>query len=235
MKRNGFLLTLVGTFGSIILTIIYALALTGIAKLIFSWRRNGESVLALMPNTTTYIIVAFFVFEIVFFVWLFSTMAKEKEDKFDGKLLNDKKAGKKLTKSTKIAGLAGIVVLIAMIACNAGIYTEVSKNSIKKKVFFSTQEYTWDDVYRYTLACDDEKVLTYSVQMQDGTTFELFQKSNSCSEEFETEFEDILSYAVYLSNILDTRDNILKDVDDPDIEAFYKEHGDWQKIKQIIE
>ena len=243
MKKNTFLLTIIGTAASIILTVIYTLLMNLTAKFSFSARASDIAVIALREHTMVFIAVAFFIFEIIFFVCLFSSMAKEKSDKQDGKLLGgksidgNKKTKLSLTKTTKIAGIAGIVVLLGMLAFNSGVYTEVSKDSIKKKVFVTTDEYTWDEVYRYSFSCDENANLKYTVQMDDGKSFQILVSSNSCSEQFTEEFGDVLSFAYYLSCEFESSDKqIIKDISGIEyMEQYYKSNeANWSKIEKII-
>ncbi len=243
MKKNTFLLTIIGTAASILLTVIYALLLNLTARLSFSAFAPDAPVIVLRENTMAFIAVAFFIFEIIFFVCLFSSMAKEKSDKQDGVLLGgksidgNKKTKLSLTKTTKIAGIAGLLILVGMLVFNAGVYTEVSKDSIKKKVFVTTNEYTWDDVYRYTFSCDENATLKYTVQMDDGKSFQILVSSNSCSEEFTEEFGDVLTFAYYLSCEFESSDRqIIKDIVGLEyMEQYYKSNeANWSKIEKII-
>ena len=249
MKKNTALLTLIGTVGAIAFTALYAIIMTVVARLSFSVKFGDRVVFALLENTTTFIIAAFVIFEIVFFVWLFTSMAKEKSDKQDGKLIGgssiegNKKQKLTLTKPAKISGLAAIVILIGMVIFNANIYTEVSKDSIKQKAFATTQEYTWDEVYRYTLSCDESATLKFTVQMKNGKAFEMFTSSNTCSDKFFEEFEDMLTYAGYLADTLDAQNHkILREIQGREyMEKYFKESDDpkaqeaWVKISRIIE
>lgn len=243
MKKNTFILTVIGTVASILLTVVYTLLLNLMASLSFSAFAPDAPVIALRENTMFFIFGAFLIFEIIFFVYLFSSMAKEKSDKQDGVLLggksinNKKKSKITLTKTTKIAGVVGIVILVGMLAFNAGIYTEVSKDSIKKKTFITTQEYTWNDVYRYTFSCDENAELQYTVQMTDGKSFQILVSSNSCSDEFIEEFGDVLTFAYYLSCEFENCDRkIIKDIVGLEyMEQHYKPNeSDWSKIEKII-
>lgn len=243
MKKNTFLLTIIGTVASIVLTVIYTLLLNLTASLSFKAIAPNIAVIALREHTTLFIIAAFLIFEVIFFIYLFSIMAKEKSDKQDGVLLdgnsiNNKKNHKiTLTKTTKIAGVLGIVLLVGMLVFNAGVYTEVSKDSIKTKVFITTQEYTWDEVYRYTFSCDENAELKYTVQMTDGKSFQILVSSNSCSEEFTQEFGDVLTFAYYLSNEFENSDKqIIKDIVGLEyMEQYYKSNeANWSKIEKII-
>ncbi len=243
MKKNTFLLTIIGTVASIVLTVIYTLLMNLTASLSFAAFAPDAPVIALREHTTIFIIGAFLVFEVIFFIYLFSAMAKEKSDKQDGVLLggrsiDDKKKSKiTLSKTTKIAGIVGIALLVGMLAFNAGVYTEVSKDSIKKKTFITTQEYTWDDVYRYTFSCDENAELKYSVQMTDGKSFQILVSSNSCSEEFTEEFGDVLTFAYYLSCEFESSDRqIIKDIVGLEyMEQYYKSNEtNWSKIEKII-
>ena len=248
MKKNTVLLTLIGTVGAIVFTVVYAIIMSVVSRLSFSVRFGDEVVFALLGNTTSFIIAAFVIFEIVFFVWLFTSMAKEKSDKQDGKLIGGKTIEKKdtkltLTKATKISGLAAIIILVGMIVVNANFYTEVSKDSIKQKAFVTTNEYTWDDVYRYSLSYDESDMLKFTVQMNDGKAFQILSSSNSCSDKFFEEFGDMLSYAGYLADRLDSGERkVQKDIVGLEyMEQHFKESDDpkaqeaWVKINRIIE
>ncbi len=236
-------MTIIGTVTSILLTVIYVLLLNITASLSFSAFAPDIAVIALREHTTVFIITAFLIFEVIFFIYLFSIMAKEKSDKQDGVLLDgnsiDNKKNHKiiLTKTTKIAGALGIVLLVGMLVFNAGVYTEVSKDSIKKKVFITTQEYTWDEVYRYSFSCDENANLQYTVQMTDGKSFQILVSSNSCSEEFTQEFGDVLTFAYYLSCEFESSDRqIIKDIVGLEyMEQYYKSNEtNWSKIEKII-
>lgn len=240
MKKNTVLLTLAGTVGAIILTVLYALLITSTARLVFSSKFEGKVAFALLDNTTTYIITSFVVFEAIFFIWLFTSLAKEKSDKQNGRLSgtldNVKKSKGRLSLSVKIAGIAGIVILLGMLVANFSVYTEVSETSIKKKAFFTTREYTWDDVYRYSMTCDESANLRYTVQMKDSSSYEFFKASNSCSDEFTDKYGNMLSFAKYLSDTFDSGERfILKEISGADyMEKFYGNDAAWKDISHII-
>lgn len=240
MKKNSALLALFGTVGAIILTVLYALLITGSAKLVFSLRLKGAVAFAILSNTATYIITAFIIFEVIFFIGLFTTLAKEKSDKQDGKMLgrisdNGKHRGK-LSLATKISAVVGVVILLGMLVANFSVYTEVSETSIKKKSFFTTRQYCWDDVYRYSLTCDESADLKFTVQMKDSTSFEFFKNSNSCSDEFLDKYENMIAFARYLSDTFDSSERyIQKNVSGAEyMEKYYGEIDAWQDIRHII-
>lgn len=243
MKKNTFLLTLIGTVGAVAFTLVYYLIMTLVLRLCFSLRVGDASVFALLENTAGFTIAAFAIFEIVFFVWLFTFLAKEKSDKQDAMLLGGRTLGGKktkltLTKPAKIAGLAAVIILIGMVVVHANVYTEVSKDSVKQKSFVTTKEYTWDEVYRYSLSCDTDGSLKFTVQMTDGKAFEIFSGSNTCSDKFFEEFGDMLTYAGYLSDRLDTGERkIQKDIIGLEyMKQYYAESGEvWDKINRIVE
>lgn len=244
MKRNTFGLTLLGTLGAIIFTVIYALILTTVARVTLSLGFGDRVCLALLDNTTTYIFIAFVVFEIIFFVWLFSTLAKEKEQT-QSKMLGGRTIGEKpeklrftFTKPTKIAALIGAIALLIIIALNAGVYTEISEEGITKRVFVTTDEYTWNDTNRYFLTCDESATLKFTLQMDDGTSVELFASSNSCSDKFTEKYADILTFAGYISDTLDASEkNIRKEIVGLEyMEKYYSSDEEvWAKISRIIE
>ena len=244
MKKNSFLLTLIATVGAIVFTVIYAAVLLLVGRFSFNLQSGDLAAVALQSNSSAYIIAAFLIFEGVFFLWLFTSMAKEKSDKQDGKLLGGRTLdGKKeakltLTKTTKVAGLAAMVILVGMIVINAGFYTEVSGDSIKQKAFVTTKEYTWDEVYRYSLSCDETGNLKYTVQMTDGKAFVIFPSSNTSSDKFIKEYGDMLTYAGCLSDKLDNGERkVQKDIVGLEyMKQYYSESNEvWSKINRIIE
>lgn len=245
MKKNTFVLTLLGTLGAIILTVIYALILTGTSNLVFSARFGDSSAFAILENTISYIAVAFFTFEIIFFVWLFSSLAQDKTNTQNASLLNgkkladlsDKKQNKKITKATKISALAGIVILVCMTVANLSIYTEVTSDKICKHTFFTSKEYSYSDVYRYSLSCDENATLKFTLQMRDGSSFELLQSTNTCSDSFSEEYTDMLSFAGHLTEKLEAADRTVPKniVGKENIEKFYSSSDStWNKILKII-
>ncbi len=238
-KKNTFLLTLVGTFGAIVCTVVYALLLSLLANVIFSQRFGDACAVALLPNQMTYIVLAFAVFEIVFFVWLFSTLAKEKSDRQDGIISSDKKP--RLNIFTKVGILCGALILVFVSVLSVTAYTSVSEDGVTRKNLFVSDKYTWDDVYKYELLCDESANISFVLQFTDGTTTELFTSTNSCSDKFSVKYGDMLSFAGYISDTLDSQDRIVgKSISDASIknlEKFFKSSSPatWEKIQKIIE
>lgn len=238
MKKNFFLLTAVGTLGSIVLTLIYMLIMSLISRLVFSLRFGDEAVFATMGDLKTYVLIAFVIIEIIFFVWLFSSMSQEQGNKFYPAKKEEKKSGIVITKATKVCAACAGLLLAFMIVANVCIYTEFSKDSIKQKNFFSTKEYTWDKVYFYTLSCDENADITFSIETNDKTVYEILGSVNSCSDKFTEEFGDILSYASYVSDILDSQGEMVgKKIEGREyFEKFYSsDEKVWAKIQSIIE
>lgn len=237
MKKNVLLLTAVGTLGSIILTLVYMLIMSLTSRFAFSLRFGDEAVFAIMGNQKTYILMAFVIIEIVFFVWLFSSMSQEQNSRLYPKK-EEKKKGIVITKAAKFSAVCAGIMLIFMLVANVFIYTEFSKESIKEKVFFSTEEYTWDEIYFYTLSCDENANLTFSIETNDKTVYEIFKSGNSCSDKFTEEFGDMLSYAAYLSDTLDNRgEMVVKKIEGQEyLEKFYSsDENVWSKVQRIIE
>lgn len=244
MKKNTFVLTLLGTLGAIALTVIYALILTGASNAVFTAHFGDRSAFAILENTIAYIAVSFFTFEIIFFVWLFSSLARDKTDAqnsglLGGKSLIDTKNSqkKKITKSTKISILAGILILVCMLIANFTIYTEVTSDTICKHTLFSSKEYSYSDVYRYSLSCDESATLKFTIQMRDGTSFELLQSTNTCSDSFSDEYGDMLSFVGHLTEKLENSDRAIPKsiVGMEYMEKFYSSSdATWSKISKII-
>lgn len=241
MKKNTFLLTVVGTFSAVVLTVIYACIMTGITKLSFSVRLGDEASFALIENTVSYIPIGFFIFEIIFFVWLFSSLAQDKNSTQDAKLLGAKitpsQTRLSITNVAKISAVIGVIILISLIIVNVNVYTEFTPNVVKDKTFFKEKEYSYADVYRYSFSCDENATLKYTVQMRDGTSFELLQTTNSCSDKFIEEYGDMLSFAGYLSEKFDSGETtVLKEI--KGIEYMKEYYGNtnstWNKLNKII-
>ena len=231
-KRNGFLTTVLGTLLSIAAAVIFTLIMSFSSRLIFSVRFGDRPVMALLSNSVAYIFVAFIIYEVVFFVWLFCKMSDEKRKEA---------GGKGLKKPVLIAALAALIISVCMIIANSAVYTEISEDSITDRSLFSEKKYTIEDVYRYSLSCDSEGTLKYTIWTDDGNSFELFEGANTRSEEFTAKYGDgLIHFASVLSDKFDSSEVYIEKVISEStltyLERYYSQ-GDsvWEDILKIIQ
>lgn len=239
-KRNGFLTTVLGTLLSIVAAVVFTLIMTGISRLVFSLRFPDRAVLSLLTNSVTYIIIAFFAYEIVFFVWLFNSMSDEKKSK-QGIVSQPPEKASRLGRPVMIAGLVALIISLGMIFANCTVYTEISEDAIIEHTPFTEKEYSLDDAFRYSLVCDANGRLEFFIWMEDGTSFELFNSANTRSDEFVNTYGDgLLHFAGILSDRLDNNEKYVEKVISEStltyLERYYSQ-GDsvWEDILKIIE
>ena len=228
-KNLGCLATLLGTLAVLVATVIYAVISSLICNLILTSRFASETVCALLPLSVTVIGVAFVLFEIAFFL-LFLAKAKAGESE-----------GKKLKKLFRTAApiCIGVALLLSIVSANT--YTKLTDASISKVCFTEYKSYTWkdrNDVLRFTLACDENGSLTYTVTMKDGERIELFGGVNSQSDSFAEKYGNPYGYAAYLTKEFRNSEYIIDEriTGEEYMERFYKESYPeiWTHLESII-
>ena len=228
-KNLGCLATLLGTLIVLIATALYAVISSLLCNLILSSRFADETACALLPLSFTVIGIAFVLFEIAFFL-LFLGKAKESDTE-----------SKKLKKLFRIAApiCVGIALLLSVISANT--YTKLTDTSISKVCFSEYKSYTWNDrndVMRFTLACDENGNLTYTVTMKDGERIELFGSVNSQSNTFKEKYGNPYGYAAYLTKEFRNSIYIIDEriTGEEYMEQFYKETYPeiWTHLESII-
>ena len=228
-RKLGCLGTLLGTLAVLVATAIYAVISSLLCNLILSSRFKNETACALLPLSFTVIGVAFVLFEIAFLL-LFLSKAKESEAE-----------GKKLQKLIKIAVPTCIGLALIMSTVSANTYTKLTDTSISKVCFTEYRQYTWNnknDVMRFTLACDENGSLTYTVTMKDGERIELFGGVNSQSDSFEEKYGNPYGYAAYLTEQFRESEYIIDEriTGESYMEQFYKDSYPeiWAQLEKII-
>ena len=228
-KKLGCLATLIGTLVVLVATAIFAVISSLLCNLIISSRFVGETACALLPLSITVIGIAFVLFEIAFFL-LFLGKAKESEAE-----------GKKLKKLFKIAApvCVGIALLLSIVSANT--YTKLTESTISKVCFTEYKSYTWNgrnDVMRFTLACDENGSLTYTVTMKDGERIELFGSVNSQSDSFKEKYGNPYGYAAYLTKEFRESEYIIDEriTGEEYMKQYYKDSYPeiWTHLESII-
>ena len=227
-KGGGCLSWLLGTLLVIVGVIVYAVLSSFINRLIIGGRLGDSASCALLPLSLTGLTVAFVLYEAIFIVRLI---------KF-GNAKDDAKA----KKVSRIVTAACISLSFLFAIFSANTFTKLDENSISKVCFVEIKRYEWQercDVLRYSLSCDSDGVLNFTVTMKDGEKIELLSQVNSCTEAFTEQYGDLYGYAAYLSDTFDSSDYIIeKSVTGVEnMQKYYKDTNSeiWTSLEKIID
>lgn len=228
-KNLGCLTTLLGTLVVLIATAVYAVISSLLCNLIISVRFSDKTACALLPLSFTVIGAAFVLFEIIFLLF---ELKKVKENETEGK---------KIKKLFRIIAPVCIGIAILMSIISANTYTKLTDTSISKVCFTEYKSYTWNDrndVMRFTLACDENGNLTYTVTMKDGERIEIFGGVNSQSDSFAEKYGNPYAYAAHITQQFRESEYIIDEriTGQANMEKFYKEAYPeiWTHLESII-
>lgn len=155
---------ILGTLAVIGATGVYAVISILICRFVISARLGDSIGAGIIEYWVAGLIISFLIFEGVFLYWQVSSTMKAA----------GKADGNKTKRIFRIVIAAGLVLSFAVALFCANTYTEFGEISISKICFVTTKEYTWDkdnnDVYSYSLECDDSNSFSFKVKMKDGET-----------------------------------------------------------------
>lgn len=214
------------------LVIIGVFAYAVLSSLINRWiigaRFGADAACALLPLSIAGLTVAFVLYEAIFIVRLI----KFGNDKDDAKA----------KKVSRIVTAACISLSLLFAVFSANTFTRLDGDSISKVCFVELKKYEWQarcDVLKYSLSCDSDGVLNFTVTMKDGEKIDLWGQVNSCTKAFTEQYGDLYGYAAYLSEAFDSSDYIIeKSVTGVEnMEKHYKDTNSeiWSSLKKIID
>ena len=226
-KGGGCLFWLLGTVLVIIGVVVYAVLSSLISRTIIGSRFGDAASCALLPLSIAGLTVAFVLYEAIFIVRLI----KFGNDKDDAKA----------KKVSRIVTAACISLSFIFAIFSANTFTRLDGDSISKVCFVETKRYEWRDrcdVLRYSLSCDGDGVLNFTVTMKDGEKIELLSQVNSCSVAFTEQYGDLYGYAAHLSEAFDSSGFIIeKSVTGVEnMEKHYRDTSSeiWTSLEKII-
>lgn len=207
--------------------IVYAVLSSFINRWIIGARFGDSASCALLPLSIAGLTVAFVLYEAIFIVRLI---------KF-GNAEDDAKA-KKVSRIVTVSCIS-LSFLFAIFSANT--FTRLNDDSISKVCFAETQRYEWSercDVLRYSLSCDANGALSFTVTMKDGEKIEILGSVNSCSKAFTDKYGNLYGYSAHLSEQFDKSEFIIeKSVTGVEnMEKFYKDTDSeiWPFLANII-
>ncbi len=204
---------------------IYAVVSSLINRVIVGAKISSEIACALLPLSMVGITVAFVLYEAIFVIWE----------------INNVKGDGSMRRLVRIVATVCISASLLFAIFSANTYTKLGENSISKVCFVTTNEYRWaesNDILSYSLSCDADGNLSYTVNTKDGKSIEFFGSVNSCSGQFIEKHSNLYGYAAYLSNQFDNSQFIIeKKISGQEyMEKHYKDTGSeiWKYLEQII-
>lgn len=225
---GGCLSWFLGTALVVLGVIVYAVVSSFINRWIIGARFSDASACALLTLSVAGLTVAFVLYEAIFIVRLI----KFGNDKDDAKA----------KKVSRIVTAASICLSLLFAVFSANTYTELQSDHISKVCFVETKRYEWGkrcDVHRYSLSCDANGVLSFTVTMKDGEKIELLGAVNSCSESFTDEFDNLYGYAAHLADTFDNSEFIIEKsiTGKENMEKLYRDTNSeiWVYLDRIIE
>lgn len=227
-NKKGWVSGILGTVAVIIGVIVYAILAALINNLMSGLNLAGGAACALYPLTLTGITVAFVLYEAIFITWQIKLGRPDGDEKT------------KMEKIFKIVFILCVSLSLIFAMFSANTYTRLDDNSIKKVCFVEYKEYGWTEhnsVLRYTLSCDENGMLSYTVIMKDGESFEILGQVNSCSQEFLQKHKNLYGYAAYLSEQFDSSEFIIegKVTGVENMQKHHKNNKDvWPYLERII-
>jgi hypothetical protein len=216
-----------GTLLVIVGVVVYAVLSSLLTRAFMSSRLSGEISCALLPLSMTGIGVAFFLYEVIFVTW------QVKISRPDSYKVSEAAMNKIF--SIIFAACVSISLLFAIFSANT--YVELGENSMRRVVcFVTTEEYSTDDVARFTFSCDENGSLEYKIKMKNGEEIELFGTVNSCSDEFIKEYGNMYGYAAHLTEKFRESNYIIEEkiIGVEQMEKNYANTDVWDEIKTII-
>ncbi len=228
-KNRGCLTGILGTLIVIIGVVAYALISSLMSNVIIGARLSGRAECALLSLSLAGITAAFVLFEAIFIAHEIKLGSKGTESE------------KKVERIFRIILILGISLSFLFAVVSANTFTKLGEDSISKVFFAEYKEYRWDDrcdILRYSLSCDENGNLAYTVIMKDGEAIEIVGQVNSCSDEFVEKYESLYGYAAYLTQRFRDSGYIIDENISGEVymEKFYKNDYPeiWKQLNKII-
>ena len=157
--------------------------------------------------------------------------------------------GEKMSKIFRISLISAVALSFLLAIFSANNFTELKNDSISEVIFFTTNEYRWDkddnDISSYSLVCDENGSLSFTVTVKGGKEISLLDSVNSLSEAFKKEHVNCLGYAAHLTeafkdNGLNTIEAKISDSTIKNAEKLYRDSENeaskitWEMIERIL-
>lgn len=230
---------ILGTLVVIAAVIAYGIVSLLLCRVFVSARFGNESGGSLMTFWLISVGIAFVLFEICFALWQIKSTL----------VATGKAEESKMNKAFRITLVSCIALSFILAIFSANTFTELKNDSISKVCFVTTEEYRWDkernDVSSYTLACDDDGSLSFTVTMKGNKVINILDSVNSLSDSFKEEHLNCLGYAAHLSESFKASgySTIEAKISDSTVENAQKYYRDsdneahaitWKMIERIL-
>lgn len=214
-----------GTLFVLVGTVAYVLLMSLLNRILADLHIGNSVACEILTFSITGTVIAFIIYEIIFIAWQIrlSNIGDENENK--------------TKKLFHIVLVAGICVSSVLAIFSANTFTELREDSFSKVCFVEYKSYRIENVYRYTLSCDANGSLSYTLTMRDGEKIELFGGVNSCSDEFIEKHGNLYGYAAYISDKLEKSEFIVerKISGEEYMEKYYGANEEiWKELQRII-
>lgn len=143
---------------------------------------------------------------------------------------------------TKLATwVATGALFLCVVACAfvyATTYRTVTTEGISTTYcyFITTDEYEWKQVSSYKVDCDEDKGLSVTFTMRDGTQIEILQSAHSAPRSFHEQYDCKEAFALDLIEMLEEEYQITRNVSHMELAVnFYKSDAElWPYVKAIL-
>ena len=241
--KKGCLFLLLGTLGVLVGTLVYILVSGWISAAVIEAAIGGKVAYALLTASLPCIIVVFVLLDGILLLNYLPSAEPSDPDEMSPMLGRRKAQGlsPKLVRGLSIA-LASATVLVALVS--AGTYRTVSKEGVSTTVcFIKVEDYRWEQVSSYEVACDNDRGLSMTFTMRDGKRFEILQNTMSaptsfkeihdCKEAFAVKIMERMEELQVPCESFESTSNHRKLMESA--RTFYKDDPQlWPFIKQLI-
>ena len=238
-KGVGFGSTTLGTLIVIGAVVVYGIVSLLLCNLFASIHFGDEVGGALMTFWLASVGIAFILGEVVFIIGQVKlAMTASRKGEIE-----------KITKAFRIALISSVALSFLLAIFTANNFIELKNDSISEVVFVTTKEYRWDkddnDISSYSLVCDENGSLSFTVTIKGGKEISLLDSVNSLSEAFKKEHVNCLGYAAHLTeafkgNELNTIEPKISDSTIKNAEKLYRDSDNeankitWEMIERIL-
>ena len=214
---------MVGVLITILLTVVYVLISSGLSSLVIGSALSGRTAYALLTVSLPCIIVVYVLLNGALFLNYLPTAEGVDPDEITP-MLGKRKVGGLSQKLVRGLTIAIIAAMLPIAVVSAGTYRTVSDEGISTTVcFIEGDVYAWEKVSSYEIACDNERGLSITFKMRNGTSFEILQNTVSAPDSFKSAYPCKEAFAV----------DILKKMDEHQIPcSTFENQGEHRKLME---
>lgn len=241
--KKGCLFLIVGTVLAFLGTGLYILLSGWLSSLVIGGVLGGRTAYALLTASFPCVYVVFILLDGVLIVNYLPSTSEPDEDELSPMLGQRTSRGIKPS-TVRIASVILAAAILPVTAVSVGTYRTVSNEGITSTVcFIPMKDYKWSQVSSYELACDNNKGMSMTFTMRDGTTVEILQGTVSSPDSFKAQYDCKEALAVDIAAELERLQIPCKTFQSSSAHsklkesarAFYKDNEKlWRYVQQLV-